>query len=377
LNILLINYEYPPIGAGAASSTYHIGQELTLMGHKVTVLTSSYKDFRGWSADQGIEMYRCRSIRRRDFQSNLFEMMTFLFSAFFCIGKIIKKQKTDGLIVFFSFPCGPLGLLAKLFFKKPYVISLRGGDVPGAEPGLKIIHFLLSPLRRLVLKNSIAITANSTSLKNLSEKTDRLDVKVISNGIDTSFFEPSTNKKPDQVYRFIFSGRFQPQKNLFYLLDRFTELKETVSENFELHLVGDGYLKDDIINHIKKLEISDQVVLHPWQTRNELKKLYQNSNCFVITSLYEGMSNVVLEAMACGLPVIASNVTGNSDLIRHQLTGYLFDLEKPGDFLNFMNDLITDPDKGFKMGEEARKLILKEYSWEKCARLYIELFQNN
>src|SRR5450759_3809303 len=103
MNILFVNYEYPPIGAGAASASNHMAEEMTRAGHFVGILTSSYKGVKGESKEGDIHIYRCRSVRKKQFQSNIFEMVSFMVSASFVVGKLIRQWKIDHLIVFFSF----------------------------------------------------------------------------------------------------------------------------------------------------------------------------------------------------------------------------------------------------------------------------------
>ncbi|MEX2738671.1 MAG: glycosyltransferase family 4 protein, partial [Candidatus Wukongarchaeota archaeon] len=117
---MLINYEYPPIGGGAANATYHIGRCLTNYGHGVTVLTSSFKNKVGCRIEDGICVYRVMALRRYDSLSNMLEMFSYVVSASVALTKILKKHNINVMIVFFSFPCGPLGLLGKLICGVPY-----------------------------------------------------------------------------------------------------------------------------------------------------------------------------------------------------------------------------------------------------------------
>jgi len=375
VKILLINYEYPPIGAGAANAAYKIGKSMVHMGHDVYVLTSSFKHLKGRCIEEGIEIFRCKTIRKRLSQSNIFEMFVFVASAFFILPGLLKREKIDAMIVFFSFPCGPLGWWGKLVANVPYVISLRGGDVPGAEPYLDFIHRMLKPIRHNVFQKSLAIVANSEGLKMLSQKADNFPVKVISNGVDTDFFKPSNKKSKKTV--FLFVGRFQNQKNLFFLLEQMDAAKCKVKEEFELHLVGDGPLSLVLKNHADKLKIKDRIFWHGWCSKEELRQHYKSADCVVNPSLYEGMPNVLLEAMASGLPVIASRVPGNETVIKHEETGFLFDLKQPDGFIKAVCRIIKDKDSAKSMGQRARKWIEKEFSWDRVAEGYIGLIKKN
>ena len=108
--------------------------------------------------------------------------------------------------------------------------------------------------------------------------------------------------------------------------------------------------------------------------REELPPIYRACHCFVNSSLYEGMPNVVLEAMASGLPVIASRVPGNEELVVDGENGYLCDLQSPGQFIEAMQRLIDDPALGFRLGAAGRARVVQEFSWEKIARDYAALF---
>ena len=374
MNILIVNYEYPPIGGGAASASKQMAEEMTRQGHFVGVLTSSYKELRGEKKEGEVVVYRCKSVRKQQFQSNIFEMMSYIFTASFVVGKLIRKWKIDHTIVYFSFPGGPVGLVGKLFHKTPYIVSLRGGDVPGAEQGLKAIHFFLTPLRRLILYKSKAVVANSRSLMELANKSDPLHYKVIPNGIDTTFYCPDTEtlniQKPCE---FLFVGRMQPQKNLFYLFDRIAELKNKTNKPFIFNIAGDGYLRTDLESYSLKLGIKPNIIFHGWLDKTQLLALYQKADCIVNPSLYEGMSNVLLEAMACGLPVIASNVTGNDELVDHKLTGYLFNLDKPEDLIQLLLSVVEDPRLIKSLGVKARNHVIENYSWQKVAAEYVFL----
>ena len=156
MRILLVTYEYPPVGAGAATAGKAIAKALTELGHRIIVLTGRFKDLPSRYEDQGIIIHRVPTLRRRMDRSHMLEMASFLAAGLMFIPRIIRTHRVGGAIVFFSMPCGPIGLLGRWICGVPYIISLRGGDVPGAEPSLTFLHRFLSPVRRIVLKNSTA-----------------------------------------------------------------------------------------------------------------------------------------------------------------------------------------------------------------------------
>jgi glycosyltransferase involved in cell wall biosynthesis len=376
LNILLINYEYPPVGGGAATATAAIAEHLTFLGHKVAVLTSRFRDLKGAIREGNVQVIRCPAFRKNKDRSGIVEMFSYIVSAGLMLGSLIREYQIEASIVFFSFPCGPLGLLGVKQWNIPYVISLRGGDVPGNEETLNFMHKLLKPLRRFIYDKSVAVVANSAGLKEMSERADPFPVIVIPNGIDTSYYSPgeSWNKTTGHEFIFLFVGRFRTQKNLFYLLDHFASLRRSGAGPFTLQIVGDGPQHNALHNHAIRVGIEDRLVWHGWVDKNRLLEIYRSADCFVNPSLYEGMPNVVLEAMACGLPVIASDVHGNNEVVRHGNTGLLFDLDESGSLVAALSTMMADPGRASEMGKKGRAWVVNDFSWNKVAQSYADLF---
>lgn len=375
MRLLIVNYEYPPTGAGAANASYHLAKALAARGHTVTVLTGAFREHRGSSVEDGVQVYRCPTLRRRADRSNIFEMTAFVAMASIRLPAILRATRPAAAIVFFSFPCGPLGLLGKLLLGVPYVVSLRGGDVPGTEPGLAWLHMLLKPLRRAVLRNSLAVVANSEGLGKLAERADPFRVEVIPNGVDTVFFAPQEISSPEEKpFTLLFVGRFQPQKNLFFLLDQLEALASD-GESFVLHLVGDGPQRASLLEHTRRVRLDDRIRWFGWSSKEELLGHYQRVDCLVNPSLYEGMPNAVLEAMACGLPVLASRVAGNDAVVRSGETGYLFELDRPDTFRVALKQLIRDRPTAKRFGKNAREWARRHFSWDAVATQYLSLIE--
>ena len=105
----------------------------------------------------------------------------------------------------------------------------------------------------------------------------------------------------------------------------------------------------------------------------ELLSHYQKSHCFVNPSLYEGMPNSILEAMACGLPVVATRVPGNDELVVHGETGLLFELNKQNHLGDSLLSLINDRDIASRMGKSGRNRALDKFTWRTTSQLYANL----
>lgn len=376
MNLVLINYEYPPLGGGAGNATAHIARALARQSHRVRVVTSAFGDLRGSTEeDANLRVIRLKVRRRHADRSNYPEKLSYVLAASRALPRLLREEPADGLIVFFSLPCGPLGWLVRRRYGTPYVISLRGGDVPGSNASISTLHKLLSPLRRGVLRNALAVTAVSPGLGGLSERTDHVPFRFISNGVDTEYFTPASRSgDAAPAVRYLFAGRFQAPKNLFVLLDCFAAAVHQTRVPLELVLVGEGPQRPGLQTHVQELGVSDRVTWKGWLDKPALRDAYRGADVFLNPSLSEGMPNTVLEAMACGLPVIASRIMGNEDLVVHGATGILFDLTRPAELVSAILALADDSDRRVSMGARARAMVCGQYTWGATAAQYAALF---
>jgi glycosyltransferase involved in cell wall biosynthesis len=257
----------------------------------------------------------------------------------------------------------------------PTLVSLRGGDVPGFLPELDRVHALLTPIRRHCLRNARAVVANSPSLADLARAADGGEVRVIVNGVDTETFFPA-ERSEGRAFELIFVGRLTAQKRLGMVMEAFERLcgESAGTEAPRLSIVGDGPLREALEARARRLGIAGRVTWHGWVSRDRLGELYRGAHALVQASNIEGMSNTALEAMASGLPVIASDGPGNRDVVADRRNGLLFAVDDREALMNAMRLLHTDRALAARLGHEARAMALSRHSWEASARAYLGLF---
>ena len=376
MRLLLINYEYPPIGAGAANATYFLAKAFHELGHEVSVLTTGLKQEHGYKLENNIHVHRIPTIRKRSDRSNFMEMLHFVVKARLSLNTIVSLRQPEAAIVFFTLPCGPIATLLKRRFNIPYIVSLRGGDVPGLVPELNLQHRLLQPFRRKVLKKAQAIVANAKGLATLSEKADPFPVHIIPNGVDTDYYQPSkNNKKETETTRFLFVGRFHQQKNLPFLFTQMQRLAKT-KQPFHLSIIGDGPLKADWASDAKNKGLDKHIHWLGWKNKQELKSMYQEYDCLINPSLYEGMPNVLLEGLASGCPIIASDIPGNHDVVQHNETGLLYPVSDGEALHQCLIKIVSDNAFRQQCHIQGPEYALHHFSWTHKAKLYLDLFTN-
>lgn len=317
MRLLLINYEYPPVGGGAANATWEMARAATLLGHEPFVLTAAYRARDASVTIPGVTLLTAPAIRRRKDRSNPFEMATFAASASLRIRKIIRKHGIELMIAFFSIPCGPIAWWGWRGTGVPYMVSLRGGDVPGNEPGLAGIHALLRPVRKAIFAHAAAVVANSEGLALAAKRADNIEPLVIPNGIDDTFWCPGQPTVRAPVFQMLFVGRLHRQKRIDWLLLRLKE-ESTLPEGWRLHLVGDGPERAALADYAERLGLTKRLIWHGWRSREQLRELYRTLHLLVHPSAYEGMPNTCLEARSCGLPVLMSQEAVNGAAVFNQ-----------------------------------------------------------
>ena len=126
MNLLIINYEFPPIGGGGGIATYYIARELCRKGHQVTVLTSHFRELRWYEEIEHIRVYRVPVLRKRRDYCSVMEMATFILSSIPMLFYLALKNRYDLSHIFFGVPSGPLGYLAKKIVRHPLSDSHGG-----------------------------------------------------------------------------------------------------------------------------------------------------------------------------------------------------------------------------------------------------------
>lgn len=374
--LLLINYEYPPVGGGAANATQCLGREFLELGHRVQVMTSGLRGAAGLANEKGLIVHRLPIGRVHPDRASLREMIAFLLQSRREVVRLQTEQRIDAVITFFTIPCGPAALKLNRLSGTPYIVSLRGGDVPGHVPGLDTMHRLTHPLRRSVLRRATAIVANSEGLAATSRAADPFSVCVIPTGVDSDVYHPApdADSRPATApLRLLFVGRVHSEKNLATVLRQMAALPADLRRQIEFRIAGDGAQRPELELLAAELGLTAQIQWLGWQDKAAVPALYRSADALVNPSQYEGMPNVVLEAMASGLPVLASDVPGNRAVVKAGETGVLFSLDRPADLGAALSRLATNRTWGRTLGQAGRKRAEQEFSWVRAAQSYLEL----
>ena len=173
LRILILNYEFPPMGGGAGHASSQIAKELAAKGHHVEVLTSGLAGQAKEELIDGIKVYRVKSVRKSIQDCGILGAWSYVFAARPVFKRLLKQNHYDITHYFFSLPTGMLRLITPGTKKIPSVVSLRGSDVPGYDQMnkmLRVFHLLLGPVTKKIWNQAEAVVANSHGLRKIAEQ---------------------------------------------------------------------------------------------------------------------------------------------------------------------------------------------------------------
>lgn len=372
MKILMLNHEFPPLGGGAANATYYIGKNLIDMGHEVHVFTSRYRGLSKQETVDGITVHRIPVIRKEQEESSTFEMFVFILAGIPLLHRILRKYNPDIIHAFFGIPSGLLAYFATRTYHIPYIVSLRGSDVPYYDPYRfeKLYPFII-PILKKVWKTANRVIANSAGLKDLALRTDAFaEIEVIPNGIDLTQFTPQTNKNSNE-FEILAVGRAVKRKGFQYLITAIPNIISSVEKPFHVNIVGTGPYLQELIKMTKEMGVEKYVRFLGLVDHNEIHKVYQSADVFILPSLAEGMPNVILEAMASGLPIITTDTGGTKELINGN--GINIPMRNSKAIADAINKLINNATLKNDMSLKSRK-IAESMNWKKIAEAYYNIY---
>jgi len=326
-HILVLNHEYPPIPGGGSIITRDIGEELA-KHYKVIVVTSSCPGAPHHEEINGVEVHRARCYGRRTAQ--LYPTVISLASyTLFALPKVCALARKYDIALIHSFAViagGILGHVSSKLFGIPHFCTIIGADIYSpTERGWLYRNRLYQFLVRRVLTRARHVMAISTEIAKRCQTNYRFNkpITVIPPPLGPEFSnlpKVQSLEQENREFRICSVSRLVKRKSLETILEAVALLNDPTVHYF---VVGTGDQKDHLAEMAKRLDIESQVhfvgrVAHVPSFLNEVRP-----HVFVLVSHHEGFGVAYLEAMACGLPVIAGNQGGQTDFIIHGENGYI------------------------------------------------------
>ncbi len=368
--ILILNYEFPPLGGGAANATYYLLKEFSKKKDlQIDLITSSTDKYQKEKFADNINIYFLDIGKKGNihYQSNK-DLLTYSWKAYRKAKKLIKLKNYNIVHAFFGIPCGYIAMKLGL----PYIVSLRGSDVPFYNKRFYWMDRLFfKRLSRKIWKKAKAVIANSKGLRDLAlESSPRQKIDIIYNGVDIEQFNKNQKSKIiNNKFTILYVGRLIKRKGVKYLIDAFAKLNK--EKDCQLVIAGSGNQEEELKKQAKDLNQSDYINFLGPVVHDDLPKIYHKSDVYILPSFNEGMSNTVLEAIASGLPIVATDTGGTKELVYNN--GIIIEKGNTGSILNALLKLKADADLRQKMGALSLKKA-EQMSWAKSAKQYFKLY---
>ncbi len=347
-----------PIQCGIGSYIFNLSAKLLDRGHEVTVITRGgcYKTQK--ENFNGIEIYKVTFLPLYPFHIHIHG---------FFVENLLKSIESRFDIIHFHTPLPPV-----IKTNLPIITTVHTPMKTDTERVELINPFsvavkLQGKVSYVIENNLFNLSNKITSVaRSVSEELGEYglnpdDIEVVGNGVDENLFYP-LNKKRNEKY-ILYTGRLTYRKGLFDFIECGKEICAQYPD-INLKLTGNGPLLDKL----KKMAIEsghkDRFEFLGHVDKSKLVELYQNATIFVQPSHYEGLPTTLLEAMSCGLPVVATSVSGNLDVIENGKNGLLVPPKSPEEMANAVSVLLEDSSTRRDLGRAARRTIEEKFTWD-------------
>lgn len=373
MKILIITHEYPPIGGGGANACLNLAREYAGQGHEIVIVTTWFQGLAEEEQNGNVRIIRLKSKRKYLEHCGFPEMLDYLWRALIRADKLQRAEHFDICQVFFAIPSGPVGYYLKLRYHLPYIIRFGGGDIPGFQERFQSIYKFIGPFEKIIWKKADALVANSRGLKKLaSDFYDKKEIRIITNGVDAKWLQNGIRPvdSHENEIRLLFVSRLIERKGLQFILPDLGRVNEQTGKRVTLTIVGDGPYRAELERIVAEHHLTGLVEFVGQKNKSELPQYYQAADIFVLPSKKEGMPNVVLEAMASGLPIVMTSCEGSEELIRDN--GYAVPAPEFGDRLI---SLCQDEQLRHQMGSASLQLVRERFRWSSIAAEYLDLME--
>lgn len=363
---------YPQMN-GVVTSILNSSRILAEHGHKVKIFTIK-TNINKLKLHKNISVVKYTSIDA--FKYPEYELV--IPNSLSCL-KEIKKFKPDIIHIHSPTLLGGQGIIYGKMFKTPIVGTyhtlipdfLQHSPIPKIG-GWMITKKLAWKYTNNFYENCNVVTTPSEAMKReLIKNNLKGRIEAISNGVNLKLFYP--RKRTNKKFRILYVGRVSYEKNIDVVVKAVGEFAKKIKD-FEFWIVGSGPDVEKLKHLVKKLKIEKYTRFTGGVDNNKLPEIYSNSDVFVTGSTIETEGIVLLEAMACGLPIIGVNARAIPDLIKNDVNGFVVKIGNYKEMDKVINIISSNSDLKKKMSKNAI-LIAKKFDVEKCVNRVEEIYK--
>lgn len=365
MRILTLNYEFPPLGGGAAPVTEELAANLCERGHTVDVVTMAYDDLPREEERRGATVYRVPAMRSSKSRSAPHEMMSYLPGGFLKARQLLSENEYDAVHSHFIVPTGSIAYVLDELYDVPYHVTAHGSDVPGYNPDrFTALHRVVQPVWKRVSANAETVVAPSQHLADMITSVDgTVPTRVIPNGFEYEQFDHET----ETAERILVTSRLFERKGIQYFLRALAECEP----DWEVVVTGEGPYRERLEYLASSLET--EVSFPGWVSRGRLEELLETSAIYVFPSSHENCPVALQEAMAAGCAILASENGGTGEVIGD--AGLVTDPRDVTEFAAKLQRLIGSPGLRAELRQHARDRVVSEYDWQEIGDQYVDVLK--
>lgn len=370
MRILIVSTAYWPYPSGVSEVIYYLANGLHKRNHQVTVLTTNYAkkyqdghvaDFKVVRVGKAVEIKINQSVSHISVGADIVPG----------INRLLKNESFD---IIHYHNCFPLELESWVlhFSKTVNCVSFH------------TIGFKRSPIFNIgsfIFRKYIKKIHGHIAISEIAREWNRPyfpgDYTIIPNGVDTDRFSLAVKpfEKPHGSFVILYLGRLHQRKGIFIALDAFGKIKDKYPQAL-LYVVGKGFLENEAKAYAEKLGLTKRCRFFGYVSRDDLPRFYRTCDVYISPALGgEAQGIVLLEAMACGKAVIASEIHGYREVIHNNENGILFKTGSSDDLAAKIGWLINDTTLKEKIATNARKNAEK-HSWDKTTQKIEDYYQD-
>jgi L-malate glycosyltransferase len=365
MKVLVVNFEYPPLGGGGGVATMHLVQELVKFGHEMHVLTTWHKGLKREETVDGVRIHRVLVWGRRRLEAaSLISLFGFVPMAWWTGWRLGRHVKFDVVNAQFVVPSGVVAVVLAKMWRVPLVVSLIGGDI--YDPS-KVMsphrHWWMRIVVRWICHQAQALTAISRDTIQRARDLHGIksEIEVVPIGIERKNLEVRQKKEDKKCLTAVTIGRLIVRKQCNILLEAWCRI-----ENVKLVIIGSGPEAENLRRQADDLGINDKIVWAGFVSEEDKQRYLAEADMYVSAASHEGFGIVFLEAMAAGLPIVATNVGGQLDFLKEKKNALLVPVGDKDALIAAVNRLVNDYDLRTRMGENNSQKV-QEYFWDKLA----------
>lgn len=377
MRILYVNKVSPIFIGGAETRLKEIGGRLVKKGHEINIICGKTEpNLPSYEILEGMHIHYVKTIPKFffKFRKVSFYLSRYLFYIlnFRIVYKIAKK--VDIIVDDIAPSCSSSYIVGKILNKPVYATFHEYN-------GLTLFKFkdpftaFLSVLNEYLLKVfnfEKIITVSEHSKKNMVEfGIPKEKIVVVPNGIDFSKYQ--IPKIPKEKNSIVIVGRLTKQKGHIYLIKAMHKVIQHFPDA-KLYIIGDGYLRNELESYVKNSELEKNIIFMGNESEEEKIERLHKSELFVLPSLHEGFGIVMLEAMACGLPIIASDLPVFREFLNNGQNGYFVEKANSKKFAEKIVELLRSEEKLDSIGRYNQEYV-KRFDWDRAAEMEEEVFK--